>query len=151
VKKGQATVPPPVFNALQLYVAKEIPVWQQAVINLLQSCYEAQHKCFTLDDATLAKRANALPNVPQEARKKLMPFLADVKKDALAQGHVAFTRTLAFDELAFLNEATQWLDRDAFAFLSILDASDAAVLEPGKAATALPGQPGLFFYHIEAS
>lgn len=145
--KKNASQPSIVLNAVQIYVAKDLPDWQAAIINLLKKHYNVKTAQFEADDATMAKEAMALSCITSDVKKKTMPFLADVKKNVLTlQSDRGFIRTLPFDEMAFLENHESWIDKENFVSVAILDSADSAVLDVQKAASALPGQPGLFFY-----
>lgn len=147
-KKNSTTAT--VLNGVQVYIAKDLPQWQTGVISLLKTHYNEATKSFAIDDASLAKAAMALPACQAaDVKKKVMPFLADVRKNVIAKGASGFIRTLGFDEINFLREQKGHLDQESFVKFEILDNSDAKVLDAAKAGQALPGVPSFYFYKTE--
>lgn len=107
---------------VNLFVCTEPPEWQKAVITFLkenfdEESWERSRKASPKDSkkwwkfpADTPKRvARSVPQ-GQKKNKKLMPFLAMVKKEVELGGGKFLDRSLRFDELAVLNENKSFIE-----------------------------------------
>ncbi|KAL5033085.1 hypothetical protein BDV3_000099 [Batrachochytrium dendrobatidis] len=131
---------------LHLYIAIEFPEWQEKVVAILQQTWdEATQKLNGQEKEILAKEG-----LLQD--KRVMPFVALIKKNVEVAGKSAMDRKLLFSEMDTLNLNLDFLRRD----LIVMKISEIRLLaketlvagvdgideeDIKKASAALPGSP----------
>lgn len=150
-KKGNQVSKPP--SSVTISVCKEAPEWQKVVVDYLRNCFdgEAWHtlkekngdneaEWWKFPSDTPKKIAAALP-AEQKKNKKVMPFVAMVRKEVEKQGAVALDRTLKFDEREVLEENSDAIRMQLSTFgiseVNIADAGESAEIS----SDAVPGAP----------
>ena len=161
VKKGE--------NAFALVVAKEIPIWQKVIIDLLQSLYNDQKtlsgKIWIEEDPIIVSKVHAalkdtLPLLPKEISKKVVPWMIELKKKVESLGPSAFNHSLLFDEMNVLQDFLPHLKGTLCLFtlpvftteeLLKNDNSSSTLMTflMQKTALAMPGEPAIICYQAE--
>lgn len=150
-KNAQPTVKP---TSVSIYVCKETPPWQQAVVNFLregfvESAWRKSREANPGNDKQWWKFPSDTPklmiaSLPKEQKKnkKLMPFLAMIRKEVELGGAPALNRTLRYDETKVLSENIQ-LIKDQLGTFGITNVViDEAANAPSSSTTdAVPGSP----------
>ena len=128
---------------LELYVADKFPDWQTQAIEVLKETWTAA-KGFDDTEVQKLKERGLLKN------KKIMPFVAIIKKNASEKGPSAFDRNLLFDEHQVLDQNLDLLRRELVKLKiskvivrNAGECEDAAKKEKVEAASE-PGQPAFF-------
>lgn len=125
----------------KLFVALKYPEWQDASVAILKECWDEASGSFTKNEKELLAKAGLLKD------KKVMPFVANLKKIVLNVGSHAFDRRLAFHELETLNENKKLILRSInLENLDIINNTDVSEEkntpeEIRKASMAIPGKP----------
>lgn len=153
--KKKKNAPPAVKpSKISLYVCKEAPSWQKTVIEFLSDNFNESEwvnsrsenpnneKAWWKYPADTPKRVAASLPPEEKKNKKLMPFLAMVRKEVELGGIKALDRTLKFDETAILEENKDFIRNQ----LETFGVEDVAIDEANNApssssADALPGTP----------
>ncbi|KAI8893706.1 hypothetical protein BC833DRAFT_607486 [Globomyces pollinis-pini] len=141
-KKGKAV--PEVANdgpkTMNLFVASVFPDWQEKAIEVLKATYDPATGKLNGGERPLLKEAGL------DKDKRVMPFLAMVKKNFESQGQAALDRKLLFSEIDTIQVNMDALRRD----LAVLKITNIQVIKTDqvtdeedakKAETAVPGQP----------
>ncbi|KAJ3029257.1 UNVERIFIED_CONTAM: cytosolic leucyl tRNA synthetase [Siphonaria sp. JEL0065] len=147
-KKGGKDVTAPVADGpktLRLYFAGVFPAWQDTALEALRTCWDDSKNAF------IGKERDALTKVGLEKDKRVMPFVAMMKKNIEAVGVCGFDRRLGFDEVDTLNSNADYIRRELVLMkvkaVEFIAKDDVAVggkftEEDVKAAdAALPGVP----------
>eukprot|EP00178_Gracilaria_changii_P008767 TRINITY_DN2628_c0_g1_i1.p1 TRINITY_DN2628_c0_g1~~TRINITY_DN2628_c0_g1_i1.p1 ORF type:complete len:1091 (-),score=189.75 TRINITY_DN2628_c0_g1_i1:3691-6963(-) len=153
-KKKKNTAPPKKPSKVTIYVCKEIPKWQQIVINFLKDNFDSEtwessrknnpkdpKAWWTYPSDTPKKVVSSLP--PEEKKnKKLMPFLAMIRKEVETDGAGALDRTLKFDEREVLSQNLELIKSQLSAFgISSVDTDDSSNAPDTSSGDAVPGAP----------
>lgn len=121
----------------RITVATKFPEWQEAVFDVLRSCYDHSTKKLNGKEVALVKERGLLKN------KKVMPFLQMHKRAVESEGISALDRTVKFDELDTLSLNKTYIQRCLdLASLDIILAEE--VQHPSdleSAENATPGHP----------
>jgi leucyl-tRNA synthetase len=139
-KKGKATTVSDEPKKLILYVASSFPEWQEKVIEVLKSCYNPSTTTFN-GDLELLKEKGLVKD------KRVMPFVAMLKKSVLEHGQKAFNRKLDFNELEILNLNLDFIKRDLSnlrikqVIIQKVEELDQSSAEWKVAEAAVPGVP----------
>jgi leucyl-tRNA synthetase len=104
-KGGAADEPMGTGRTLKLFVASTYPEWQDAALVVLKETWDETTKTFVRDRELLGKRGLLKD-------KKVMPFVADVKKKAETMGAKALDRTLLFNESETLELNLDFIRRE---------------------------------------
>lgn len=150
-RKETAALPAAKPSQVTIFVCKEIPAWQEIVLSFLRDNFdgEAWNKSKAAPDnywkypSDTPKRVAASMPPEHKKNKKLMPFLAMVRKEVEMGGPGALDRTLKFDERAVLHENKEYIESQLDVFgikLVIVDDAQNAP-ECASSADAVPGSP----------
>lgn len=153
-RKGKG--PPPVMpDAITIYVCKEPPKWQQIVSQVLQemfdeNAWEASRVEHNADEAKWWKYPSNAPktvaeSLPQDQKrnKKIMPYVAMLRKEVEQRGVAAFNRSLLFDETDVLLSNIEFVKNQ----LSVYDIEYVSISsvemarDPASVRDAVPGAP----------
>ena len=144
-KNKNAIAAPSEPRQLNLFVASEFPKWQEETIQVLKDSWVEDRKAFVGDKDLLVSTGLVKD-------KRVMQFVAMIKKNVESVGAAALDRKLLFDELATLNVNLDYIRRE----LSVLKIekvnlyrkeaisageNDVIDLDVAKSDAALPGQP----------
>lgn len=136
-KGGKAAAGPHGPSVLTLFVASKYPKWQEDVIEILKKCYDGANG--------FRGEKEAIKAVGLEKDKRVMPFLAAVKKNVEIDGGKAFDRALLFNEFDTLQVNLDYLRRDLYHFsvqkVILVRQEDASADDAAKAEIAIPGNP----------
>lgn len=154
-KKKKNAAPLPKSKKVAIYVCKEIPEWQQIVMTYLrenfdETAWKAARDANPKNEKLWWKYASDTPKkvagmMPPEQKKnkKLMPFLAMVRKEVELGGASALDRTLKFDETNALIENLDIVQRQLETFgieeVRVDESSNAG--GNSSSADAVPGYP----------
>ncbi|PXF46531.1 Leucine--tRNA ligase, cytoplasmic [Gracilariopsis chorda] len=154
-KKKKNAVPQKKPSKVTIYVCDDAPRWQQIVIDFLRENFdeEAWHmskqenpkdeKAWWKYPSDTPKRVvSSLPK-DQKKNKKLMPFLAMVRKEVELGGSSALDRTLKFDETAVLSENLDLVKSQlsSFGISDVIAANARECPNSTSSADAVPGTP----------
>lgn len=153
-KKGQNTEPAAKPSKVSIFVCQEIPEWQSIILTFLKENFNEQEwtksrKANPGDDKqwwkypadTPKKVAAALP-ADQKKNKKVMPFLAMVRKEVELTGPAALDRSLRFDESSVLRENISLLTQQLKVFgITSISVDQAKLGENAGSVEAIPGTP----------
>lgn len=150
-KKGNQTAPKP--SKVTIFVRTEMPEWQSMIVDFLrdnfdEEAWKTSREENPSDESTWWKFPNDTPKqvaaslpAEQKRNKKVMPFLAMVRKDVETNGRNALDRSLKFEEKDILRENRDVLSTQLQPFgvkeICIEDAEGA----PNAAADSVPGSP----------
>ncbi|KAL2913766.1 cytosolic leucyl tRNA synthetase [Polyrhizophydium stewartii] len=148
-KKGgkvEATPEPEGPRTLRVYVATEFPEWQEQAMEILRQTWDDAAQKLNGTDKELLTKAGLIKD------KRIMPFVAMIKKAVEASGKAALDRKLRFGELETLRVNLDFLRRDLLVLkvgkIELLHKEKLAVGTNGvddedirKAEAALPGAP----------
>ncbi len=147
-RKRRANAPPPMEpDTITVFVCKDPPEWQQVVSKVLGNMFhapawEAAAGTWKFPSDAPKKVAAALP-ADQKKNKKVMPYVAMLRKDIETRGSIALDRSLSFDETQVLNDNIAFVVSQLALFnistvkiASIADATDSAFVRD-----AVPGVP----------
>lgn len=150
-KKSAAAVKAP--STVKIFVCTETPEWQSLVMDFLRENFDEEawtsSKMANPEDSSKWwKYPSNTPKVVAEQlpptlrkNKKLMPFLAMVRKEVETQGASGLDRRLKYDEIATLEENMDIVSSQlsAFGVTEVVIASGAETVEHGG--DAVPGGP----------
>ncbi|KAJ3061502.1 cytosolic leucyl tRNA synthetase, partial [Podochytrium sp. JEL0797] len=111
-KKGGKGAAAPVAAAvdatktLRLFYASSFPAWQDTALEALKTCYDASTHTF------VGKERDALVKVGLDKDKRVMPFVAMMKKNIELVGESGFNRVLEFNELDTLKANADFIRRE---------------------------------------
>lgn len=154
-KKGKDATTFEKPSAVSIYVCDKTPEWQNVVIDFLRDNFNEEEwsnsqKAHPKDDtmwwkfpADTPKQVAAAVSADQKKNKKLMPFLAMVRKEVELGGPAALDRTLKFDEKAVLKENRELIKSqlEAFWISSVIVEGAQNAPEGTASADAVPGTP----------
>lgn len=138
-KKGQ-TVNLTSKNA-KLFVALKYPEWQDESVAILKECWDEESKSFVKNEKEILAKKGLLKN------KKVMPFVAALKKNVINNGSHAFDRRLDFEEMEVLEEnknlILRALNLETLTVVNTHDVTEenSTPEEVRKASMAVPGKP----------
>jgi leucyl-tRNA synthetase len=139
-----------------LYVCREAPQWQAISLQVLKEQFdfnrwESTKASFPQDESKWWKYPSNLPKLvtaalPSELRKnkRVMPFVAKVRKDVEHEGMGALVQSLPFDEQGILSSNLSFM-KDQLRVVGISKVEIFVGEAPEGYAEALPGVPGLGF------
>lgn len=154
-KKGKSAVSTRKPEQVSIFVCKDVPRWQSTVLTFLKETYDENawqssreahpndEKSWWKFPADTPKRVAAVMPPEHKKNKKLMPFLAMVRKEVELGGAKALERTLGFDEMCVLSENKDFVEAQlgAFGITSVtVDTTDNAP-DGASLADAVPGSP----------
>lgn len=133
-------------DSVELYVVSTFPRWQEEAIAILRTHYDPATRSMTLPDDRIVALATPLLKTIAEGsvKKKVIPFVMELKAALLADGPAALNRALPFDEAAVLAENMDYITR-SLGDLAIVVRTDAAG-DPDaqkKLDAAVPGAPAI--------
>lgn len=154
-KKGKGTPPATKPSQVTIFVCKEIPEWQGIVLSFLRDNFDEDawnksrkanpknEKAWWKYPADTPKRVAASMPPEHKKNKKLMPFLAMVRKEVEVGGPGALDRTLKFDETSVLHENKKYIESqlDTFGVKSVIVDEAQNAPECASSADAVPGSP----------
>ena len=145
-KKGP--IPSEKLNCVDIYVAVDLPDWQQVCIDILRAHFDSKSKSFTVDDSTLAQKLRQDPRLKEQA-KRVMPFAMEMKKNAQTVGAAAFEMKLGFDEIEIINNNMDYLCRSLeLVKINPMDVKKATEeVDSKKISLCVPGEPKFRFFH----
>lgn len=153
-KKGKSADPPKKATQVTIYVCQEVPTWQNIVLQFLKENFDEEawascrktspkdEKAWWKYPSDTPKRVAGMMPPEHKKNKKLMPFLAMVRKEVELAGAIALERTLKFNEVDVLNENRDLVESQlrTFGISSVL--VDVAENVPSvTSADAVPGTP----------
>lgn len=146
-KKGDAARAKP--TKAGIFVCTEAPEWQSVVVQTLQSMFDEaawvesreahgkdESKWWKFPSTTPKDVLAALP-AAERRNKKVMPFLAMVRKEVESEGAEALNRTLRFDEKEVLRENEEFLQEQ----LATFGIEEITIADAGAGEDSLPGNP----------
>lgn len=154
-KKGGGGQPEEKASHVRIFVCKEAPEWQRITVDFLRGQFDEaswkksreefpndETKWWTFPSDTPKRIAMALP-ADQKKNKKVMPFVATVRREVETKGSSALDQTLPFDEKEVLNENIDVMTAQLGTFgISQVTIEDAEVGSSNSgSADALPGSP----------
>ncbi|KAI0567193.1 Methionyl/Leucyl tRNA synthetase [Gracilaria domingensis] len=153
-KKKKNAAPPKKPSKVTIYICSGVPEWQRIVIDFLKDNFdqEAWKKSrkdnpkdpkawWTYPPDTPKRVVSSLPP-SMKKNKKLMPFLAMVRKEVEAGGSDALDRTLKFDEKEILDENLELIKAQLSSFgISAVEADDSSNAPNTSSGDAVPGAP----------
>jgi leucyl-tRNA synthetase len=125
----------------KLFVALKYPDWQEESVAILKECWDEESKSFVKNEKEALAKKGLLKN------KKVMPFVAALKKNVINNGSHAFDRRLDFEEMEFLEENKKLILRSLnLETLNIVNnhevtEENSTPEEVRKASMAIPGKP----------
>jgi leucyl-tRNA synthetase len=157
-KKGKSDTDSNVSrDTVTLYVCKEAPSWQRISLQVLtehfdRRAWEAAKERFSDDDSKWWKYPPELPKLVTAAMpgdlkksKKVMPFVAKIRKDVESGGGFrALLQTLPFDEEEVLSRNLLFM-KDQLRVAGVIDVKIVVGEVPEGYAEALPASPGIGF------
>ncbi|KAJ3139412.1 cytosolic leucyl tRNA synthetase [Physocladia obscura] len=109
-KKGAAPITPAeTSKTLRLFYASVFPEWQDACLDALKSTWDEDKKVFS------GKEREVLTQKKLISDKRVMPFVAMMKKSIESSGSAGFDRSLGFDELETLEANNDYIRRELVA------------------------------------
>lgn len=154
-KKKKNAAPPKKPSKVTIYICTQVPEWQRIVLEFLRTNFDesswrkSKHenpkdeKTWWKFPSDIPKRvASSLPPA-EKKNKKLMPFLATVKKEVETQGPSALDRTLKFDERVVLEENIDFIrsQLSVFGISQITTDMVSNASNSASSADAIPGAP----------
>lgn len=141
---------------ITICAAKNFPAWQEKYIDLVRESFDSLN--LTVDDKGLNAKVGKLGEM-----KKAMPFVQGLKKrliNSREAPETVFSRKLAFDEIAILQELVTGIKRTTGAkevdIISVDEGGKSGTVvgsgekrENIQAENAVPGQPTFMFANIE--
>eukprot|EP00056_Hartaetosiga_gracilis_P022489 m.30897 g.30897 ORF g.30897 m.30897 type:complete len:1042 (-) comp9675_c0_seq1:131-3256(-) len=128
-------------NEVTLFVAKTYPPWQEKVLAYLRENFNGEVEGDDkMPDMKTASKHFKSDDELKAHKKKLMPFVAMKRSEALSRGIDALSATVPFDEMAVLTESQQFL-QSAIGKTIIVKPVDEAD-EKIRGSTS-PGQPSI--------
>lgn len=154
-KKGKNDPLTTKTSKVTIFVCKEIPEWQEIVLTFLrenfnEEAWEESRKSAPSDEKTWWKYPSDTPKkvaaeMPpdQKKNKKLMPYLAMVRKEVESRGRVGLDRALKFDETKVLNENLEIVrsQLETFGIRSVRVDKAANAPNAASSTDAVPGTP----------
>lgn len=154
-KKGKNSEPAAKPSKVTIFVCKEVPEWQEIVLSFLRDNFEEdawkkskeaspndQKEWWKYPSDTPKRFAASVPQVHKK-NKKLMPYLATVRKEVEIAGQVGLDRALKFDEASVLHNnlgfVQSQLDTFGIEAVHVDEAKNAP--ENASSADAVPGSP----------
>jgi len=125
----------------KLFVALKYPEWQDESVAILKECWDEESKSFVKNEKEALAKKGLLKN------KKVMPFIAALKKNVINNGSHAFDRRLDFEEMDVLEENKKLILRSLnLENLTIINnheviEENSTPEEVRKASMAVPGKP----------
>lgn len=154
-KKGKQSAPITKPSTVSLFVCKEIPGWQATVLDHLRENFNEEEwkrsrenspknekEWWKFPSDTPKKIAASLP--PEHKKnKKVMPFLAMVRKEVEQIGVDGLDRTMKFEEDIVLNENKHLIESQLKPFgITSVNVDEAKNVPTGtSSADAVPGTP----------
>lgn len=89
-----------------IFVAKTYPLWQQIILDTLKRMYTANNSF--PDNKSILAELNSKEEL-KKFQKKVMPFVAYIKEQAIKKGVSCLNQTLDFDEFEVLNTNLKYL------------------------------------------
>lgn len=147
-KKGKAA-PTDIPNTAEVYVVKNFPKWQEEVIEILRSHYDASSQSMTIpDDKIVALIKPIMGTITDKSiLKKVIPFVMELKAKLVAEGPKILNRALAFDEAAVLAQNMDYITK-SIGLISIEVKTDASINDEETAKkfeASIPGAPAVRF------
>ncbi|KAI9190829.1 uncharacterized protein BJ171DRAFT_539063 [Polychytrium aggregatum] len=135
-------------KSIRIYVAETFPQWQDEALSALKECWDSTEKKFIpgKDKEILTQRGLIKD-------KRVMPFVAAMKKTVEVGGAIAFDRALPFHEYETLSSNVDFIARElAVLKIAVVDIvkketvtlgpfTEEDVKKADGAAPAVPGQP----------
>ncbi|KAJ3344644.1 cytosolic leucyl tRNA synthetase, partial [Entophlyctis luteolus] len=140
-KKGGAGAPKTEApKTLRLFYAASFPEWQEKCLDALKSTWDEASKTFS------GREREILTGLGLIKDKRVMPFVAAMKKTIESSGSAGFDRSLGFDELQTLEANKSYIRRELVSLkvraVEFVAKNDATSEEDAKAAeAAVPGVP----------
>lgn len=154
-KKGGSNQPEKKASQVSIFVCKEMPEWQRITVDFFRDHFDEESwrksreewpsdesKWWKFPSDTPKRVAAALP-ADQKKNKKVMPFVATVRRDVESKGMSALDQTLPFDEKDVLRENVDTMTAQLSTFgISQVTIEDSEVGGGNNGgADALPGSP----------
>lgn len=148
-RKGNVT-PPPKPDTVTIYVSKTMPHWQVVVGEVLGEMFNEDEwnaamsagEAWKFASDAPKKVAGAMP-ADQKKNKKVMPYVAMLRKEVEVKGKQAFDRSLKFDERGILEENMEFVKDQLNIYnikhLHVITAED--VEDVAAVKDAVPGAP----------
>ncbi|KAI9344881.1 hypothetical protein BDR26DRAFT_893597 [Obelidium mucronatum] len=93
-------------KTLRLFYASSFPAWQDTALEALRACWDDSKNAF------VGKERDALTKVGLEKDKRVMPFVAMMKKSIEVVGVSGFDRRLEFNEIDTLHANADYIRRE---------------------------------------
>ncbi|KAJ1547846.1 cytosolic leucyl tRNA synthetase, partial [Cladochytrium tenue] len=97
-------------KTIRFYYAKEFPSWQVSALAALKTTWDSEKGAFT------GKEREAMAAAGLASDKRVMPFVAMIKKNIDTNGPSAFDRTVSFDEKEALYANETFIGRELASF-----------------------------------
>lgn len=154
-KKGKGNLTTTKPSKVTIFVCKEVPEWQEIVLSFLrenfdEEAWENSRKAGPRDEKTWWKYPSDTPKkvaaaMPPEQKKnkKLMPYLAMVRKEVELGGRGGLDRALKFDETCVLRENAKFVNSqlETFGIQNVIVDEAANAPNTASSADAVPGTP----------
>ncbi|KAI9352501.1 hypothetical protein DFJ73DRAFT_829910 [Zopfochytrium polystomum] len=132
-------------KTIRFYYASSFPAWQESALAALKSTFDEEKGAFS------GKERDAIAAAGLAGDKRVMPFVAMIKKTVEAAGPSAFDRTVSFNEQDTLTQNVDYIRRElaslkisAVEFVAkegLAAGDDFSDEDIAKAEGALPGVP----------
>eukprot|EP00737_Agarophyton_chilense_P001944 gb/GEZJ01002198.1/.p1 GENE.gb/GEZJ01002198.1/~~gb/GEZJ01002198.1/.p1 ORF type:complete len:1102 (+),score=188.61 gb/GEZJ01002198.1/:2938-6243(+) len=153
-KKKKNAAPPKKPSKVTIFTCKDVPKWQQVVTDFLKENFDKEawelsrkenprdSKAWWTYPADTPKRVVGSLPPSEKKNKKLMPFLAMVRKEVETSGPSALDRTLKFNEQEVLTENLEQIRSQLSTFgITAVDAGDSSNAPSTSSGDAVPGAP----------